>query len=89
MRMYSIKQAEKLVQRQLKQAHDFTLTVYTAKKDRYLCLCHQDNQVQLQETGYLNQVLDFDLHNPVLKAELKAAWRREFPRSRNVYVDQK
>lgn len=88
MALVPLKQVEQQLQMALKRRQVGQWTVRTFKQDRELSLLITDQQVQLQEAGYQQ-------HTWVLTPQengrklLKTIFRREFPRSHQVYLHVK
>lgn len=87
MKAVPIKQAISLVKKSLKTSKREHLVLLTHKKDRSLTIDISQEQVQLKEQGYQNQVTNYQLSSDA-KHAIVSAFKREFPRSHQVYVEQ-
>lgn len=85
MKLISIKEARKIINRQLKNKSPLKTTIYTFKQDRYISfLCNNDG-LHIDESGYNKR--KFIVSDPnSWKHTLKEVLNKEFPRSRNVYI---
>lgn len=88
MKSIPIKQAATLIKKITKTKKTQTLTLLTRKKDRFLTILIANQQLTLTEHGYLNQTVTYSLTDRQLKHQLQMAFKREFPRSHQIYISQ-
>ncbi|WEV69696.1 hypothetical protein OZX73_02105 [Bifidobacterium sp. ESL0775] len=90
MRLIPVKQALSMMENAATAKSEYgKLTFLTAKKDRSLCLEHDEGTVILHEQGYRNESTAFTVDSEGIrecKHAVKQAFKREFPRSHKVYV---
>lgn len=85
MRQIPINQAKSLLKQVLKEKNNQRVNLLTNKKDRSLTITIKDGEVTLIEQGYINATSTY-LINGDAKHELTKAFKREFPRSHQLYV---
>lgn len=73
----------------LKSKESKYVVLLTKKKDRSLTIESDGEQIKLTEQGYENSVNTFAIADNVAKHAFTAAFKREFPRSHQVYVSKK
>lgn len=88
MREIPIKQAQSILKRLLKGKNDQQVTMLTKKKDRSLTIAIQGDQVTLVEQGYRDGTDTYQTGSSQAKHEVTTAFKREFPRSHQVYLNQ-
>lgn len=88
MREIPLKQAKSILKRAIKGKTDQQLTLFTKKKDRSLTIKVQDGELILKEQGYRNDINTYQLGDGEAKHELVTAFKREFPRSHQLYINQ-
>lgn len=88
MREIPIKQAQSILKRLLKGKNDQRVTMLTKKKDRSLTIAVQGDQVTLVEQGYRDGTDTYLARSSQAKHALATAFKREFPRSHQVYLNQ-
>lgn len=88
MKSVPIKQAIGLVKRQLKAMHPERLILLTHKKDRSITLVIHNQTAILTEQGYQNTTSTYPLKDGSAKHAVQVAFKREFPRSHQVYVGE-
>lgn len=77
-----------ILKRLLKGKTNQKVVLLTKKKDRSLTLETQDGALTLIEQGYLDTTWTRQLTGGAAKHELGAAFKREFPRSHQLYIRQ-
>lgn len=85
MREIPIKQAKSMLKRLLKGKINQDLLLLTKKKDRSLKLVVDGKQVTIIEDGYVKSTTTYQLGDSRAKHELSTAFKREFPRSHQLY----
>ncbi|MDF7664259.1 hypothetical protein PT282_06245 [Bifidobacterium sp. ESL0763] len=89
MRLIPVKQALSMMENATPAKSQYRrITFLTAKKDRSLCLEHDEHGLVLHEQGYRDESTAFtsDKHDAhECKHAIKQAFKREFPRSHKVY----
>lgn len=85
MKLISLKQAQQILDRQLKNKAPIETTLYTFKQDRYISFFCLEDGLHIEESGYRTQKAVISDPN-MWKRALKEALKTEFPRSRNVYI---
>lgn len=88
MREIPIKQARAILKQVLKGRANQRVALFTKKKDRSLTVAIQDGELTLTEQGYVNDTCVYRLGDGQAKHELASAFKREFPRSHQLYVSQ-
>lgn len=88
MKQLPVKQAESLLKRALKRKTNQKITLLTKKKDRSLTIEVQPPRLNLVEDGYIQTTRSYQLGAGAAKHALQAAFKREFPRSHQVYVSK-
>lgn len=88
MRTIPIKQAKAIIKQLLKAKTDQEVTLLTRKKDRSLTIAVQAGQFTLTEQGYVNASQSFKSDDSTIRHEVAAAFKREFPRSHQLYINQ-
>ena len=83
MREIPVKQVKSLIKQLLKSKESKRVVLLTKKKDRSLTVEVDGEQ------GYENSVNTFAIADNVAKHAFTAAFKREFPRSHQVYVSEK
>lgn len=87
MKLISMKQAEQHLARHIKKRSAGETTLYTFKQDRRVTVFCRADGLHIEEAGYRTQQLL--ISDPSLwKRAVKEALKREFPRSRNVYIKE-
>lgn len=89
MREIPVKQVKSLIKQLLKSKESKRVVLLTKKKDRSLTVEVDGEQMKLTEQGYENSVNTFAIADNVAKHAFAAAFKREFPRSHQVYVSEK
>lgn len=89
MREIPIKQVKSLIKQLLKSKESKRVVLLTKKKDRSLTIEVDGEQMKLTEQGYKNTTVTFPIANNAAKHAFTTAFKREFPRSHQVYVSQK
>ncbi len=84
MRQIPVKQAQAELKRLVKVKTNQRVILLTNKKDRSLTITRANGQLTLTEQGYVNQTVTYP--TSVAKHKLLAAFKREFPRSHQVYI---
>lgn len=88
MREIPVKQAKAILKRLLKGKADQQIVLFTKKKDRSLTVEVQNEELVLTEQGYRNGTSTYQLSDGRAKHELVSAFKREFPRSHQLYLNQ-
>ena len=88
MREIPIKQARAILKQVLKGRANQRVALFTKKKDRSLTVAIQDGELKLTEQGYVNITRTYQLSDSQAKHELTGAFKREFPRSHQLYMSQ-
>lgn len=88
MREIPVKQAKSILKRLLKGKTDQKIVLFTKKKDRSLTVEVHDVELVLTEQGYQNSTNTYQLSGGEAKHELASAFKREFPRSHQLYINQ-
>lgn len=88
MREIPIKQAKSILKRALKDKVNQRVVLFTKKKDRSLTVETCENNLVLTEQGYVNATNTYQLSEGEAKHELTAAFKREFPRSHQLYINR-
>lgn len=87
MRLMSAKQAQaKLMNAAANKGHR-SVSLFTFKRDRSVSLHHDENGWVLEEHGFEDSSTVFSGKRPD-KRLLKAAFKREFPRSNKIYFSE-
>ncbi|WP_251576433.1 hypothetical protein [Limosilactobacillus agrestimuris] len=89
MREIPIKQAHAILKRFLKGNGTQQIQLLTKKKDRSLSVKTNNDELTLIEQGYVNKVTNYSLNNGEAKHGLMTAFKREFPRSHQLYLNQR
>lgn len=90
MREIPIKQAHALLKKFIKGKTTQTqLQLLTKKKDRSLSVKADNDELTLIEQGYVNKTINYSLSNGKAKHALMTAFKREFPRSHQLYLNQR
>lgn len=90
MREIPIKQARAILKQFIKGKTTQTqLQLLTKKKDRSLIVKTNSNELTLIEQGYVNKTVSYSLSNGKAKHALMTAFKREFPRSHQLYLNQR
>lgn len=93
MRQIPVKQVQAELKRLVKVKTNQRVTLLTNKKDRSLTITRTKGQLTLTRTkgrltlteqGYINQTVTYP--TSVAKHQLMAAFKREFPRSHQLYI---
>lgn len=84
MRQIPVKQVQAELKRLVKVKTNQRVTLLTNKKDRSLTITRTKGQLTLTEQGYINQTVTYP--TSVAKQQLMAAFKREFPRSHQLYI---
>lgn len=84
MRQIPVKQAQAELKRLIKVKTNQRVTLLTNKKDRSLTITRANGQLTLTEQGYVNQTVTYPTR--VAKHQLLVAFKREFPRSHQLYI---
>lgn len=84
----SIKQAREILKQALKGQGNQRVALFTKKKDRSLTVVIQDEKLTLIEQGYIDGTRVYRLGDSQAKHELTSAFKREFPRSHQLYMSQ-
>lgn len=88
MREIPIKQAKSILKRALKGKANQKVVLFTKKKDRSLTVKTRENNLILTEQGYVDATNTYQLNDGKAKHELTTAFKREFPRSHQLYINQ-
>ncbi|KRM27147.1 MULTISPECIES: hypothetical protein [Limosilactobacillus] len=88
MREIPIKQAKAILKRALKGTANQRICLLTKKKDRSLTMAIGDEALALIEQGYIDDKKSYRLAGGEAKHAVTAAFKREFPRSHQVYLSQ-
>ena len=88
MREIPIKQAREILKQALKGQGNQRVALFTKKKDRSLTVVIQDEKLTLIEQGYIDGTRVYRLGDSQSKHELTSAFKREFPRSHQLYMSQ-
>ncbi len=88
MREIPIKQAKSILKRVLKGKTNQKVVLFTKKKDRSLTVEMRENDLILTEQGYIDATTTYQLSAGKAKHELTTAFKREFPRSHQLYINQ-
>ncbi|WP_283621126.1 hypothetical protein [Limosilactobacillus avium] len=88
MREIPIKQAKAILKRALKGTANQRICLLTKKKDRSLTVETGDKALVLIERGYVDSEQTYCLAGGKAKHAVTAAFKREFPRSHQVYLSQ-
>lgn len=86
MRMLALAQAQSTALAFVHHRRTGRLVFFTAKKDRSVSLLGTPLTVTVEETGYSHDVQQFSSDDAAAKRAIKAAFKREFPRSHRVYI---
>ncbi|MCI1974654.1 MAG: hypothetical protein LKJ51_01880 [Limosilactobacillus sp.] len=89
MREIPIKQAKAFLKRSLKGKLDQQVKLLTKKKDRSLTLVMRNDELTLIEQGYVNSSVTYQRGSSDAKHKIAIAFKREFPRSHQLYLVQK
>lgn len=88
MREIPIKQAKSILKRTLKGKANQKVVLFTKKKDRSLTVETRENNLILTEQGYVDATNTYQLNDGKAKHKLTTAFKREFPRSHQLYINQ-
>lgn len=88
MREIPLKQAKSILKQAMKGKANQRIAMFTKKKDRSLVVVVQDGELALTEQGYQDGTSVYQLGDGKAKHELVAAFKREFPRSHQLYINQ-
>lgn len=88
MREIPIKQAKAILKRALKGTVNQRIRLLTKKKDRALMVETLDGTLILTEQGYADATRTYSLADGGAKHAVTTAFKREFPRSHQVYLSQ-
>lgn len=88
MREIPIKQAKSILKRALKGTVNQRICLLTKKMDRSLTIEIGDGTLALIEQGYVDATRTYRLADGDTKHAVVAAFKREFPRSHQVYLSQ-
>ncbi|PTM21677.1 hypothetical protein DA798_09050 [Lactobacillus sp. PFC-70] len=88
MKCIPLKQATTLMKQMLKTSRPGRLVLLTRKKDRSVTLKITQQRVTLVEQGYRNVTTTYPVTVGTAKRAAQAAFKREFPRSHQVYVGE-
>lgn len=88
MREIPIKQARAILKQALKGRINQRVVLFTKKKDRSLTVVIKDEKMTLIEQGYIDETRVYRLGDSQAKYELTSAFKREFPRSHQLYMSQ-
>lgn len=88
MREIPIKQARAILKQALKGRINQRVVLFTKKKDRSLTVVIKDEKMTLIEQGYIDETRVYRLGDSQAKHELTSAFKREFPRSHQLYMSQ-
>ncbi|HJA27519.1 MAG TPA: hypothetical protein H9720_04210 [Candidatus Limosilactobacillus intestinigallinarum] len=88
MREIPIKQAKAILKRALKGTVNQRICLLTKKKDRSLTIETGDDTLNLTEQGYVDATRTYRLADGEGKHAVTMAFKREFPRSHQVYLSQ-
>ncbi|WP_283588529.1 hypothetical protein [Limosilactobacillus viscerum] len=83
-----IKQAKSILKRALKGKVNQKIVLFTKKKDRLLTVETCESNLVITEQGYVDATNTYQLSKGEAKHELTAAFKREFPRSHQLYINQ-
>lgn len=87
MKQIPLKQAEALIKRIAKNNNNGQMKFLTKKKDRSLIIKTTKFTLELVEQGYVNKTTSYS-NSSEAKRALQAAFKREFPRSHQVYISE-
>lgn len=87
MRQIPVKQAQAELKRLVRARTDQRVVLLTNKKDRSLTVTSAAGQVTLTEQGYLNLTTTYPGGSDA-KHQLMTAFKREFPRSHQLYISR-
>lgn len=85
MRQIPINQAKSIIKQLLKTKNQQEISLLTNKKDRSLTIIVNDGEVTVEEQGYVNDTNTYSTESTA-KHEITRAFKREFPRSHQLYV---
>lgn len=85
MRQIPINQARSIIKQLLKVKRQQKISLLTNKKDRSLTIIVNDGEVTVKEQGYVNDT-NIYFTESTAKHELTRAFKREFPRSHQLYI---
>lgn len=88
MREVPINQAKSILKRVLKGKTAIRITLPINKKDRSLKVTVTDQQVTVTEHGYVDAKTIFQLGDATAKHQVTTAFKREFPRSHQLYMSE-
>lgn len=88
MRLIPVKQAESVLKRLGKQGAAIRITLLTRKKDRSLIVERSQDMLIVIEQGYQNSTRHFSFETNEGKSAIRNAFKREFPRSHQVYISE-
>lgn len=86
MRQIPINQAKSIIKQFLKVKRQQKISLLTNKKDRSLTIIVNDGEVTVKEQGYVNDTNTYS-NESTAKHELTRAFKREFPRSHQLYIN--
>ncbi|WP_278556886.1 hypothetical protein [Limosilactobacillus vaginalis] len=85
MRQIPINQAKSIIKQLLKAKSQQKISLLTNKKDRSLTIIVNDGEATVEEQGYVNDTNTYSTESTA-KHEITRAFKREFPRSHQLYV---
>ncbi|MEK1296228.1 hypothetical protein HCY78_03860 [Limosilactobacillus fermentum] len=88
MKSINVKQAERLVKALAKAGPVTKVTLLTRKKDRQLTIERGTAAVVIDERGFYTGQISLNLSDGQAKHALLQAFKREFPRSYQLYLHQ-
>lgn len=89
MRLIPVKQAENILKQVCTPGKSVAIVLLTRKKDRSLKIERSEHLLTVTEQGYRNETKCVSLDNHEGKVILRQAFKREFPRSHEVYISQR
>ncbi|WP_238331557.1 hypothetical protein [Furfurilactobacillus milii] len=87
MRLIPVKQAENILEQVCKPGKNVAIVLLTRKKDHSLKIERSKHLLTVTEQGYRNETKRVPLDNHEDKVILRQAFKREFPRSHEVYIN--
>lgn len=85
MRQIPINQAKSIIKQLLKVKNQQEISLLTNKKDRSLTIVVNDGEVTVKEQEYVNDTNTYSTESSA-RHELTRAFKREFPRSHQLYI---
>ena len=85
MRQIQKKQTKSIIKQLLKVKNQQEISLLTNKKDRSLTIVVNDGEVTVKEQGYVNDTNTYSTESSA-RHELTRAFKREFPRSHQLYI---